>query len=187
MDDVTIFTMAKGATLDDLRAVEGKAELVNGELLRMTPASYRHGRITVNIVQSLYAFQQKTGRGRAFGDNIGFRVDLPHRQSFSPDAAYYLGPPTGDDFAEGAPVFAVEVRSKDDYEPAAESRLAAKRLDYFTAGTLVVWDVDARQDVVHAYRASAPNLPITYAHRDIARAEPALPVWSMPVDDIFRD
>jgi hypothetical protein len=37
---------------------------------------------------------------------------------------------------------AVEVRSEGDYGPAAEREMAAKRRDYFAAGTQVVWDVD---------------------------------------------
>jgi len=45
-------------------------------------------------------------------------------------------------FASGAPIFAVEVRSENDYGPAAERAMAAKRADYFACGTLVVWDVD---------------------------------------------
>ena len=78
------------------------------------------------------------------GDNKGFRVDLPHRKSFSPDAAYYLGNPTGMKFYEGAPVFAVEVRSENDYGAMLEIEMAAKRADYFACGTLVVWDVDLK-------------------------------------------
>jgi len=56
--------------------------------------------------------------------------------------AYHIGPPTGREFLEGAPIFAVEVRSKNDYGPAAERAMKAKRDDYFACGTLVVWDVD---------------------------------------------
>lgn len=63
-------------------------------------------------------------------------------KSFSPDAALYSGKVRGLKFLEGAPVFAVEVRSEGDYGLAAERALAAKRADYFAAGTLVVWDVD---------------------------------------------
>ena len=57
-------------------------------------------------------------------------------------------------FGEGAPVFAVEVRSEGDYGPAAERAMAQKRADYFAAGTLVVWDVDLLSDeIVKSYRA----------------------------------
>ena len=51
------------------------------------------------------------------------------------------------------PLFAVEVRSENDYGPAAEREMAAKRADYFAAGTRVVWDVDLLgEDVVRVYR-----------------------------------
>ena len=53
-------------------------------------------------------------------------------------------------FVEGAPTLAVEVRSEGDYGASAERDMAAKRADYFEAGTLVVWDVDPEAEVVHA-------------------------------------
>jgi len=52
------------------------------------------------------------------------------------------GKPTSMRFLEGAPIFAVEVCSENDYGRAAEREMADKRADYFAAGTLVVWDVD---------------------------------------------
>ena len=75
-------------------------------------------------------------------DNVGFAVKLPDRDSFSPDAAFYIGKATGMRFLDGAPVSAAEVRSENDYGPEAERMIAKKRVDYFTAGTQVVWDVD---------------------------------------------
>jgi Uma2 family endonuclease len=94
--------------------------------------------------------------------------------------------PLSSDFLEGAPIFAVEIRSKKDYGPAAEARLAAKRADYFSAGTLVLWDVDLdRAGPVRAYRAADPLHAIEFQRGEVAGAEPALPGWSMPVDDLF--
>ena len=177
---------AKGsATLDDLRRVPEKAELVGGEIVHMTPAGGRHGYATGEIFASLREYARRTGRGCAIGDNIGFVVDLPNRKSFSPDAAFHLGP-LSDDFVDGAPVFAVEIRSRGDYGPAAEARLAAKRADYFAAGTLVVWDVDLQQGAaVRVYRATDPSSPLLYEPGEIAEAEPAVRGWSMPVDDLI--
>jgi Uma2 family endonuclease len=89
-------------------------------------------------------------------------------------------------FSEGAPIFAVEVRSEGDYGPRAERQMAQKRADYFAAGTLVVWDVDLdSEDVVRVYRATAPSDPTVYQRGQLAEAEPALPGWTMPVDDLF--
>ena len=83
-------------------------------------------------------------------------------------------------------MFAVEVRSDGDYGPRAEREMAAKRDDYFAAGTLVVWDVDVLSEyVVRVYRASDPERATIYRRGEIAEAEPAVPGWTMAVDDIF--
>ena len=90
-------------------------------------------------------------------------------------------------FIQGAPHFAVEVRSENDYGPAAEREMAAKRSDYFAAGTLVVWDVDLLSDgVVRVYRnGDADNPSALHRRGELADAEPAVPGWTMPVDDLF--
>jgi len=179
---------AKGAaTIADLYRVRAKAELVNGEIVIMSPASAGHGRVSGRIFQSLLEYEERTGQGYAFPDNVGFVVDLPHRQSFSPDAAYFFGPINDDEFVDGAPTFSAEVRSPEDFGPAAELALAAKRDDYFAAGTQVVWDVDmVREKVIRVYRATAPNEPAIYGVGDIAEAEPAVPGWTMPVENLTR-
>ena len=176
------------ATIEDLYNIpeNGKAEIVKGELVRMSPTGGKPGYASDEIFASLREFARRTKKGRAVGDNKGFHIYLPHRESFSPDAAFYIGPDPGMKFFEGAPVFAVEVRSENDYGPQAEKAIADKRNDYFIAGTLVVWDVDLiREDVVKVYRASGPENPTIYRRGEIAEAEPAVPGWSMPVDDLF--
>ena len=175
------------ATLNDLRHVaeNGKAELVKGELVLMSPTGGLPGYATGEIFASLREYAQRTLTGYAFADNVGFIVDLPERQSFSPDAAFYTGELTMK-FLNGAPVFAVEVRSEGDYGPTAEQEMAQKRADYFAAGTLVVWDVDLiGEDVVRSYNAINPNEPIAYRRGEPAAAEPAVPGWTLAVDLFF--
>ena len=177
------------ATIDDLYRVpeNGKAELVSGELVLMSPTGGVPGRAAGRIYRSLDDYERLGGGGYAFPDNVGFIVNLPNRRSFSPDAAFYKGELRGGLFLEGAPIFAVEVRSTDDYGPKAEERMAAKRADYFAAGTLVVWDVDVlREKLVRVYRASDPANPEVYAAGAVAEAEPALPGWKMSVDEILN-
>jgi Uma2 family endonuclease len=173
------------ATIEDLYRVEGKAELVNGEIVHMSPTGLLPHYAARQITVSLVFYEKATRRGYAIGDNTAFVVNLPHRKSFSPDAAFYSGKLTMK-FGEGAPVFAVEVRSEGDYGPRAERQMAEKRADYFAAGTVVVWDVDLlSEDVVRVYRASDPATPTIYKRGQLAEAEPALPGWTMPVDDLF--
>jgi len=177
------------ASVDDLYHVpeDGKAELVDGKLVLMSPSGFLHGRVSARICRSLEDYERSTGKGYAIPDNVGFVVDLPHRRSFSPDAAFYVGPPTGGKFIEGAPIFAVEVRSEEDYGPAAERRMARKRADYLAAGTKVVWDVDVlREQVIRAFTSENPETPRVYHRGETASAEPALPGWLMAVDDLFE-
>ena len=89
-------------------------------------------------------------------------------------------------FLEGAPVFAAEIRSENDYGGDAELEIAAKRKDYFAAGTLVVWDVDVlRDEDVSVYQASDPDNPTIYHRGEVANAEPAVPGWKIPVNELF--
>ena len=174
------------ATIEDLYKVEGKAELVNGEIVHMPPAGDEPNVAAGHIFVRLYDYAQRTRQGRAYTDGAGFHIHLPHRESFSPDAAYHIGPRTGMRFLEGAPVFAVEVRSENDYGPAAERAMAEKLADYFACGTLVVWDVDLlSEDVIMSYKASDPEHPVIFRRGEIADAEPAVPGWRMAVNDLF--
>ena len=174
------------ATIEDLYKVEGKAELVNEEIVEMPPAGEDPGIAGFQIAKRLDDYAQQTRRGRAFPDGVGFEVNLPHRKAFSPDAAYHIGPRMGMRFAQGAPVFAVEVRSENDYGQAAEQAMKEKRADYFACGTQVVWDVDLlSEDVIKSYKASDPDNPVIFRRGDIADAEPAVPGWRMPVDELF--
>jgi Uma2 family endonuclease len=175
-------------TIADLYGVpeNGKAEIVRGELVLMPPTGGVPGRAGGEIYVSLRQYERREGGGYAFPDNVGFVVNLPYRSSFSPDAAFYTGELKGGQFLDGAPVFAVEVRSENDFGPPAERALADKRADYFAAGTLVVWDVDVLRDqVIRAYGANDPENPRVFRRGDLADAEPAVPGWSMAVDDLF--
>jgi Uma2 family endonuclease len=179
----------KAATLDDLYRVDGQAELIGGRIVHLKPTGHRASEIAGEIYSSLKNYARATGCGRVYIDNMGFAVPiLPWgRESFSPNASYYDGPlpPNKMDFVSGPPSFAVEVCSKSDYGDAAEAEMAAKRADYFQAGTRVNWDVDPLAGCVRSYRADAPGQPITYQAGETADAEPAVPGWRMSADEIF--
>lgn len=172
----------------ELYKVEGKAEIVDGRVVLMNPTGFEPGSAALAISISLRAYIKKSHvTGVAFGDNVGFLTDLPHRKSFCPDAAYYTGPRTGLKFPSQAPGFAAEVRSENDYGRAAEREMLDKRADYFAAGTRVEWDVDLQsEDVVRVYRENAPGVPTIYRRGELAEVEPAVPGWTMPVDELFE-
>lgn len=174
------------ALIEQLYKVDGKAEIVDGKIVHMSPTGDMPSRAGGAVFASLRVYERHA-TGRAYPDNVAFLANLPHRKSFSPDASYYTGPRAGMKFLPQPPDFAAEVRSEGDYGPAAERAMAKKRADYFAAGTKVVWDVDLDSEgVVRVYRFDAPDDPTVYRRGDIAEAEPAVPGWRMPVGELFE-
>ena len=177
------------ATIDDLYRVEGKAELVAGRIVPRMPTGRRPNRVAFRIARSLDDHAEATGIGETYTDNMGFAVPelSSGRQSFSPDVSYYRGPfpPNPMRFIAGPPTFAVEVRSESDRGSVAEAEMAAKRADYFEAGTLVVWDVNPEAERIHVYRSETPERAEVFGRGDRVNAEPAVPGWRLAVDRIF--
>jgi len=147
-------------------------------------------RIAGSIFRELAAFAEEYLQGYVFTDNIGFAIDeLPSgRESFSPDVSFYDGPLPENlmRFIEGAPTFAVEVRSENDYTAAAEREITAKRVDYFAAGTKAVWDVDPIGQVIRLYVDDAEVPVATFRTGDQAHAEPGVAGWKLEVGELFR-
>lgn len=177
------------AKLDELYRVEGKAELIGGRIVPIMPTGRLPNLVAGRIYRSLAGHVDALGRGEAYTDNMGFAVPelSSGRQSFSPDVSYYVGPfpPNAMRFVEGPPTFAVEVRSEGDYGPAAEAEMAAKRADYFEAGTQVVWDVDPIAQWIRIYRAATPDQPDSFLRGQQVEAEPAVPGWRVATDWVF--
>ncbi len=171
----------------ELYRTKGKAEIVNGEIVKFMSTGDEPSSAAFNIAVSLKLYQQKFGRGRTYADNVGYLVSLPNRKSFSPDVSFHTGERTGMKFLQGAPLFAVEVRSENDYGTRAEKEIAQKRHDYFAAGTEVVWDVDLQGDeTIKSYKRGNPDEAQIFRRGEIADAEPALPEWTIAVDELFE-
>ncbi len=83
-------TIKTRATIEDLYRVEGKAEIVNGEITYMSPTGEGPIYAAGEIFASLREYAKRTKYGRAVTDGAGFQVDLPNRESFSPDAAFIV-------------------------------------------------------------------------------------------------
>ena len=175
------------ATLADLMKVEGKAELIGGRIVESMASGDVPSTIAFEIAVEIRIYARSLGHGRAYADGVGFAIDPPltsGRQSFSPDAAFHIGPfpSNGMGFLEVAPTFGVEVRSENDYGRSAELAMADKRADYFEAGTRAVWDVDPMAKTITLHR---PSTETTFRVGEMAHAEPALPGWTLEVAKLF--
>lgn len=167
---------------------DSKAEITQEEFLQTSLTDSLSSRVVRKIFASLCHHAQCIGGGQAYRGHAEFVVDLPNRKSFKPDIAFYVGSSSVDGkLLQGASIFAVEVRKKEG-DASAELEMEAKRKDYFAAGTGVVWDVDMiKAKVVRVYRAEDPDNPVIYRSDEIAEAEPALPGWTLSVDDLLTD
>lgn len=119
----------------------GKRELLNGELLELPPAKYRHNNAAHWILfQLLAALEQAHARGEAAGlglarTELGYR--LGRRSWLQPDVSVtHAGQAVGD-YIEGSPAIAIEVVSP----PDTPRTLAAKTALYFEFGAQEVWHV----------------------------------------------
>jgi Uma2 family endonuclease len=179
----------RAATLEDLARVTDKAELIDGRIELLMPTGRKPARVAGRIYRSLDDYAIQSGRGEAYPDNVGFAVPRlsSGRESFAPDASYYLGPFLADPmrFLKGPPTLAALVRSESDYTPSAEAAVVAKRTDYLEAGTPIVFDVDPIAECIHIYRVGSPDHPTTVKRGQTADAEPLLPGWRVDLDWIF--
>ena len=91
------------ATIEDLYKVEGKAELVNGEIIEMPPAGEKAGIAGghISIVTSLICLcPAETQRGRALPDvSWDFGSICRIESQLDPDVAYHIGQRAGMRFA----------------------------------------------------------------------------------------
>src|SRR5260370_32467686 len=83
------------ATLDDLYRTPEKAELIGGRIVHQMATGRAPNRVAGRIYRSLDEHAEQAGKGEAYTDNMGFAIPelASGRESFSPDASYYDGPP----------------------------------------------------------------------------------------------
>jgi len=160
-------------------------ELLQGELVKMTPAGVKHGRIAMRIGALLDEHARRNNLGRVYAAETGFRISTDPDTVRAPDVAFVAKeriPPEGepDGYWELAPDLVVEVVSP--YDPA--SYLQAKVRDWLEAGTKMVWVVypDTRSVTVHYPDGRA----ITLKEDDFLDGEDVLPGFRCPVREVFE-
>jgi len=131
---------------------QGRCELVRGELIMMTPAGFRHGRIACTVAHILREFATEHGLGIVTGAETGFQIAANPDTVRAPDVGFVSidrvpeVEPVG--FFPGAPDLAVEVLSPSD----TAGDVLAKAQDWLDGGCRAVWVVDPQTSTVTVYR-----------------------------------
>ncbi len=127
-----------------------KYELVDGEI-RVSPAGYRHGVVSVRLTIRIGTFVAAHGLGDVLESSTGFR--LPGGNVRCPDVSFVgaarvpAGQPQG--FAELAPDLAVEVLSPEDRQRDVLDKVG----EYLGAGVRLVWVIDPEQATAVVFRS----------------------------------
>lgn len=161
---------------------DGKYELVDGELLRMSPAGARHGDVVAALLSRLHAFVRERMLGRVFDGQTGFR--LPDGNVRSPDVSFVAAAqlpaalPAG--FLGVAPDLAAEVLSPTD-RPAD---LAHKVAEYLAVGVRLLWVIDPENATAVVYRPG--QRPDTVRLEGALEGEDVVPGFSCPLREILE-
>ncbi|MFM1921072.1 MAG: hypothetical protein RLZZ303_2706 [Candidatus Hydrogenedentota bacterium] len=134
--------------LEMIGAPEKFVELIEGELIHMTPAGHKHNSIAYRIVRLFDDFCSSR-QGLAFGfDNDGFLIRRNPDTLLSPDASLFRAR-TGSDttWLEFAPEVAVEVLSPSNNA----TEMVLKRERYFEAGSEQFWLIDPETREIEIY------------------------------------
>ena len=181
-------TTEKLVTAEKLRQMPepldgARCELLQGELIQMTPAGTRHGVTALAVGAILRSFAKKNQVGCVASNDTGIITERDPDTVLAPDIAYWSRqrlPETPEGFAEVVPDLVVEVVSPSD----SQSYVHRKVLHYLDHGVPLVWVVDPKARTVTIYR-SRRDVCILGETEEITGGD-VLPGFSCRVGEFFE-
>jgi Uma2 family endonuclease len=172
--------------LMELPEVPGKRfELVNGELVEMSPAGAEHTGIMFKLAQRLDTFVSQHDLGVVLPEGLGFVLRREPDLVREPDVSFVVAARVPDEglpkgYWDGPPTLAIEVVSPNDRADDIQERVQ----DYLEAGSKQVWVLWPRRRSVTVYSpdGTTPELgpDATLDGGDI------LPGFRVTVGDLFE-
>lgn len=150
----------------------------------MTPASYDHGRIEVELIYRLTHFVRQQALGEVAPSDTGFLLSRDPDTVRCADVAFIcqerIDPPGRQGpYYPGAPDLAIEIVSPTD----RAGEIDEKVQDWLHHGCQVVWLVNPKWRTVTIYRGGADISMLTEA--DELTALSLLPGFRLPIRQIF--
>ena len=159
-------------------------ELVEGELITMSPAGSEHGAIVVNLTVLIASHVRANNLGIVFGAETGFKIAENPDTVLAPDVAFISReriPENGipKKYWPGAPDLAIEVLPPGDAAREVEVKVGR----WLAAGTHLVWTVNPKRRSVTVHRS--PKDSDTLSETDELDGEEIVPGFRCPVSEIF--
>ncbi len=176
-------------TAEDLwRLGEGdvRRELVDGEIVEMTPVCGLHGEVTLRVALRLVQHVERQGGGKVVVGDVGFVLGLPYdpERVRAPDVAFVSAArlpegrlPLG--FLTGPPDLAVEVLSPADNPDSVHQKVR----DYLEAGSRLVWVIAPQAKSATVYRPDG-SARLVRGHESL-EGEAVLPSLTIRLADLF--
>jgi Uma2 family endonuclease len=172
-------------TAKDLSEMEEEGEfcdLVDGELVRVSPSFLPEARVVRTVQRLLDNFVFSRQLGEIFGPDLGYELTPHHVRA--PDVSFVsaeklaaYGNPQ--EFAKVLPDFVVEVISPE----VKYGYLQRKIRDYFEAGVRLLWIVNPEMQTVTVHRSPVDLRILTAA--DTLSGEDVMPGFSCPIAELF--
>ena len=166
---------------------DGRYELVQGEVVILSPVNDEHSGIAINIGTAFNNYSRRYGFGQA-GVEAGYMLLTGPDTVRGPDVSFRLVPRSerrqSVGFLPGAPDIAVEVISPSN----TAATVARKVAEYLDAGAQRVWiaypatRTASRRVVIH----HPDGATTTYTGNDVITDEELLPGFSLPLTEIFE-
>ena len=177
-------TLLRAEEFARVAEVLGPCELVNGEIIPMSPGGFRHSKVTVRASFLLEAHNQAHRLGHVLAGEAGIVVRRGPDTVRGADVAFisYQRLPEETNisgFLETAPELIIEVLSDDTSWAEMEKKIG----EYHAAGVDLVWVLDHRTLTLRAYPRGAS--PVLLREADTASADPHVPGFSCRVGDFF--
>lgn len=161
---------------------EGKVELVNGRLIKMTPAGLEQGRVNARFTVRLGSYILRRKLGEIFDAQTGFR---PRRNMRAPDFSFVRKErlPDGrvpEGIGHFPPDLAVEVLGPKETISDYESKIA----EYLDWGVPLIWILDPKTKTVTVVRQKGER--VTLKGNDVLSGEEVVPGFKVRVRKIFE-
>jgi Uma2 family endonuclease len=161
----------------------GPAELVRGEIIHHMPTNHIHGYIEILLASLLNDFVRRHSLGRVLGGEVGVYTKRNPDTVRGVDIAFISNERfhqvTSRSYLNVAPELVIEVMSPGDTWSEVNEKLA----EYFEIGVKLVWVVDPRLELIHAYH-SLEDVSI-FRKGQILSGEDVLPGLEIPISEIF--